>query len=276
MLNENPVRDAILKGVEQGKLAVRRPNGYAYDQAGYVTGIAGGRTRVPKTLTTLKLTVDVLIAPPSAPCVAEWLKEDAPVEGEENLVTVAEAATQKQTTTQTVADAMDAGQLEYVIRDEGKFVILNEKFYGWQPPSPQEVRAYTWEQAIQHAAERPLLSLKFKADSAQAAGKLIACAQPFGAQSLTLSVKASGQLKDGGMVNLVVSNVKHNSPLKPIEVAKKLLRAAQDGGMFSAELVLDFGGQPASDTAAKFEQAQTQAVDGVGLEARFGAESGNE
>lgn len=273
MLNENPVRDAILKGVEQGKLVVRQANGEAYDQIGCVTGTAGSRTRVPKKLTTLKLIADVLVAPQSATCVAEWLKEDALVEGEENLLTATEAAMQKRTTTQTILDAMDTSQLEYVIRDEGRFVVLNEKFAEWQPSIPQEAWAYDWDTAIQYAAKRPLLSLKLKADSVQAAGKLIACAQPFGAQSLTLSVQASGQLKDGGQVNFVVSSVKHNTPLKPIEIAKKLLRATHDGGMFSAVLALDFGSTPVSGAAAKFEQAQ--AADGVGLEARFGAELEN-
>jgi len=273
MLNPDPVRDAVLTGVAQGKLVVRLPNGDAYDQEGCVTGIAGSRTRMPTKLTTLKLTADVLVAPSSAPCVADWLKEDAPIEGEENLLTITEAALQKQTTPQAILDATDAGQLEYVIRDEGKFVVLNEKFLGWQPFSPQEVSAYDWETAIQYAAQRPLLSIRLKADTVQAAGKLIAYAQPFGAQSLTLTVRASGPLKDGGQVNFVVSNVKHNSPLKPIDVAKKLLRATQEGGTFLAELVLDFGGTPISGTAARFEQAQAQAVDGVGLEARFGAES---
>ena len=278
MLNPNPVRDAILKGVTQGKLVVRLPNGNAYDQAGCITGLPGNRTRVPQSLTTLNLTADVLVAPAAAPCIADWLKEDQPIViDDENLLTAAEAATQKQISSQAVLDAMDLGQIDYVIRAGSKFVVLNEKFHTWQPSTPQEVSAYNWGAAIQYATQRSLLSLKLKADSAPAAGKLIACAQPFGAQSLTLTVRASGPLKDGGQVNFVVSNVKHNSPLKPIDVAKKLLRATQEGGsLFSAELVLDFGGAPISGTAAKFEQAQAQAVDGVGLEARFGPESGSE
>ena len=276
MLNANPVRDAIIKGVAQGKLAVRVPNGDAYDQEGCVAGIAGNRTRVAKQLMTLKLTADVLIAPSSAPCVDAWFKEDAPVEGEENLLAVAQAALQKQTDVQAVQDAMDVGLIEYVIRDEGRVVVHNEKFLGWQPLRPQELLAYDWDTAIQYAAKRPLLSLKLTADNTQAAGKLIACAQPFGAQSLTLSVQASGPLKNGGQVNFVVSNVKHSSPLKPIEVAKKLLRATQEGAIFSAVLALDFGDTPVSEAAAKFQQAQAQAVEGVGLEAKFGVESEDE
>lgn len=277
MLNQNPVRDAVLKGVKEGKLAVHLHNGDAYDQDECVTGIPGNRTRVSQPLTTLTLTADVLVAPTAAPCVADWLREDQPVEIiDENLLTAAEAATQKQTSSQAVLDAMDLGQIDYVTRDAGKLVVLNDRFHNWQPSTPPEVSAYDWGTAIQYAAQRPLLSLRLKASSPPAAGKLIACAQPFGAQSLTLSVRASGLLKDGGQVNFAVSNVKHNTPLKPIDVAKKLLRATQEGSTFSAELVLDFGGIPIGNTAAKFEQAQAQAVDGVGLEARFGAESESE
>lgn len=276
MLNANPVRDAILKGIIQDQLVVRLSNGDSYDKNGCIAGTTGNRKRRTGVLTTLKLTADVLVAPSSAPCVAEWLKEDAVGPEDENLLTIEQAAAQKGTTSQAIVDAIDSGQVEYATRDHDRFVVVNERFEGWQPFTPQEAWAYDWQTAIQYAGARPLLSLTFKTQNSEAASKLIACAQPFGAQSLTLTVQASGQVESGGQFNFLVSNVKHNSALKPIDVAVRLLRATPDGGTFQAALVLDFGGMPLGHAATKFEQARARAVEGIVLEARFGSESASE
>jgi hypothetical protein len=81
MMNENPVRNAILRGVEIGKLAVRQPTGEAYDKAGCVFGLQGARARRATTLYTLRLDSDVLLAPISAPCVKDWFKLDEAKDG---------------------------------------------------------------------------------------------------------------------------------------------------------------------------------------------------
>ena len=272
MLNANPVRDAILKGVERGKLVVRLSNGNAHDQEGCVTGVQGDRTRSPAKLTTLKLDADVLVAPATAPCVMAWLQVDEPIDVDKDLLSVAEAAVQKGVSLQSICDAMDAGQIQYALHDGSRLVVLNESFAAWQPTRSGQITVLSWEHAIQCAATRPLVSLKLKANSADAANVLIACAQPFGAQSLAITVQASGQLKDGGTLNFLVANAKHNNPLKPIAEAQKLLRAMQDGSTFSAALTLDFGGQAMQDTAAHFAQAQGQSTE-VSLEADFGPEA---
>ena len=283
LLNEDPVREAMLRAVALGSLVVRLPSGEVYDRDGCVSGPAGSRQRTDKKLTTLKLNADVLVAPPEAPCVAEWLREDVlEVPGGDgggvpiSLLTLEEAAQRKQTTVQAVLDAMDAGQLDSRVANGVRMVVDNDKFRDWRPPQPQGVTAYTWEQAIEYAAKRPLLELKLKASNGPAADRLLACAQPFGAHSLTLSVQAGGPLKDGGQANFIVSNVRHNHPLQPTEMAKKLLRAAQEGSTFSAELALDLGGKPVANAVSRFEQGRAQAVEGLSPEARFGAEAGDE
>ena len=275
MLNEEPVRRAVLKGVEQGKLVVRQANGDVYDQAGCVSGPAGDRQRhAGWKLTTLKLTADVLLAEPGAPCVTDWLKVDEATTAEPRDVrSVAEAAAVKQVGEQDIVDALDAGQMDGVWQSGVRYVVDNERFRSWKPSKPDEVTACTWQTAIGYAATRPLKALKFKTTLLAAADKLIACAPPFGARQLDLSVMASGAVKEGGTVKFAVYNVKHTSPLKPIETARRLLQVAPDSATFSAELVLDFGGQSLPSSAGLFEQAQRQAVAGLELEATFGPEA---
>ena len=277
LLNADPVRKAILKGVTQEKLLVRQPNGDVYAGDGCVTGAGGYRHRVAQVLSTLKLDSDILIAPADASCAAAWLAEDTPLDlvDDANVLVVIKAAQQKGVTPQAILDAADAGQLDYTLRDGEKHVIVNDRFQAWQAYIPQEVTAFNWDQAIHYAAQRPLRALELRATSPESADKLLACAQPFGAHTLTLSVQAGGALKEGGQVNFAVSGVKHNHPLNPLDMAKKLLRGTPDGGVFHASLTLHFD-TPQDNIAAKFQQAQAQAVTGLTLNAQFGEETKNQ
>ena len=276
MLNEDPIRNAILKAVKQGKLVVRVLNGDSYDESGCVTGAKGSRMRMEGSeLKTLKLDADALLAPPDAPCVAEWLKID---EGdiEKESLTLGEAAAQKQTNTQKIDDAAIAGQIDYVTRDGKKMITVNEKFHGWRPYTSRQVSTSTWEEAINYAPRRPLMKLDFKANTPDAADKLIAHAQPFSAKSINLSVNVSGQAKDGGSVNFLASNLRHNSALKPIDFAKRLLRGADEGAKFEAIMALSFGDDGVKDTTSRFQQVQDQTTDDVSFMAEFGEESEEE
>ena len=133
--------------------------------------------------------------------------------------------------------------------------------------------ANAWEDAVAYASKRPLLELKLVAKTASDAGALLACAQPFGAQILNLNIQLSGDLKEGGKINLKLTNVKHSNALKPIELSQKLARATTEYGQFQVELEFDFNTVSQVDTAAKFEQAQSSAPAGVLPVARFGLEN---
>lgn len=73
MRRPDPVRDAVLEAVREGRLVVRLPNGDCYDKDGRVTGPAAFRRRDAERLREPPLADDVSIAPVDAPCVAEWL-----------------------------------------------------------------------------------------------------------------------------------------------------------------------------------------------------------
>lgn len=72
MRKVDPLRDAVLKGVRDGRLAARLANGDCYDKDGCVSGSEGARRRQVKALSTLSLSSDILIAPTGAPCIAAW------------------------------------------------------------------------------------------------------------------------------------------------------------------------------------------------------------
>jgi hypothetical protein len=77
MLDGSPVRNSIIKAVDQGKLLVRLPDGTVHDSKGIISGPEGQRKRTDGgRFTTLNLTSDVLVAPVDAECAAGWTKTD--------------------------------------------------------------------------------------------------------------------------------------------------------------------------------------------------------
>lgn len=274
MMNESPVRNSVLRAVDQGKLVVRQADGDAYDDAGLVTGGSGNRKRVEgRKLNTLLLTSDVLFAPKSAPCVSDWLRVDE--EGGVEYLGINDAAAIKFVSPTVINAAIADGQLNHVTREGATVIISDERFKMWQPAAIAQPIAYDWDEAIKLASIRPLRSLTMRASTPDGAKQLVTIAQPFGAKSLTQSVKAGGRLKDGGIVNFVANGLKHNHPLKPNDMAATLLRAVGDGANFEAELKLDFGDDGMTDTASKLELARSIAKEEVKVVAEFGEEQGS-
>jgi len=113
-------------------------------------------------------------------------------------------------------------------------------------PAPSEagpVRVNTWDELLEHSANRPLRNLALRADTPVSAGSLVSLAQPLGAERLSLSVTVGGETKDGGIINFAVNDVKPTHPAKPLDIAQTIFNALQDGEDYEAELELDFGQQ---------------------------------
>jgi hypothetical protein len=238
MKDPGPVRQAILKAVEQGKLVVRLPNGDAYSEDGRVTGSDDARTLDPhRKLTMLSLTADVLLAPRNAPCVAQWLK-------------VAEPRTDI---------ALGGTPVGPVSTDH----------IAWAPPAQESSKAHTWDDAVRLAANRPLVKMTLRASGPEEARSLPALAQPFGAESLTLSVSCSGQVRDGATINFSANNVRYNHPLRPVDIAMTLYNAMTEGRVLEVELALDFGSRGRAGTGDLLQAAASQAQAGVTVEAHF-------
>ncbi len=238
MLNAEPIHTAIVKGVEGGKLVVRTSDGNAYDSDGAVTGPADLRRRSSNRLHALPLNSDVFIAPAGAPCVAEWLKVSDPQEA--------------------------GGGGGYGGGGGAGSLWVNELV---------TIRASSWDDAAQYAQKRPLRRLTLTAKQPEVARSLAGLGQPFGATSLSLTLVATGTLRDGGTVQFQVTDVKHNHALKPLDTASMLLRAMEDGATFEASLNLDFGEPGLSGATAKLQNARNAAAEAVIVEAEFGKET---
>ncbi|NLX44021.1 MAG: hypothetical protein GXY79_11140, partial [Chloroflexi bacterium] len=269
---------AILKGVEQGALAVLQPTGEAYDAEGVLAGPPEARRRVPgQRIAGLRLESDVLVAPMEAPCVEGWMKESIIIVGPAPLLTVDEAATIKDTTAEKVEDALDLGLLDAGYDDGQRKVVNNDRFRVWAPShddgtdSEHTVSTTSWEQAVAYAAERPLQRVTLRTGDLPAAGKLIAAASPFGATALALNVTVSGTLKEGGTLQFMVDGASYAGALKPIDLAGTMLRASVDEGRsLDAELVLTFGEQGLAQAGHRLQQAQKACVQNITMTARFG------
>ena len=69
---------------------------------------------------------------------------------------------------------------------------------------------------------------------------LISYAQPLGADQITLDVSVSGELKGGGNASFEVNGVKLTSSIKPLDSARGLFTAMQEGMSYEANLHLLF------------------------------------
>jgi len=267
MRDEGPVRGSILKAVAEGLLVVRLPSGDAYDATGRVSGGLGSRTRDGQHLTTLALTDDVLLAPPSAPCVAGWLQVDeAPPAGK--TLSIAEAAALKGATVDDILLALAQHRVHAAYDGETR-VVDDETLREWHPHRGAERFAHDWDTAIRLAGEQPLLWLELTASSLPAAKSLLLLAPPLGAQSLYWSVELIGDAREGGTLSLQLGNIRVNSSVKPLDLAANLLRNLNEGSTFEARLRLEFATGGLTEAVGRLEQARQGSPDGVTLSAEF-------
>jgi hypothetical protein len=277
MQNDTPVRNAAIKAVSDGKLLVRLPNGDVYDSDGLVSGPAGQRRRSQSAkLTTLKMTIDVLLAPVDADCAQEWVRVD-PEPTDQSRVTVEDAAIDKFVAVEQLQSAIKNGELDVTYEAGVAYIVCNDRYENWSPQETQaedERAASDWDKAISLAGKRRLRRLTFNATSPDAAKTLMALAVPLGASSLEATALVSGKVKDGGVVNFSVNGVKATHSLKPLETAATLWRNLVEDASFSADLILGFGDDGIADAASKLENAktgaQTKSGTVIGLSAEFG------
>jgi hypothetical protein len=229
------VRQTILKAMAAGKIVVRTADGRAYESQGCVAGQEGMRRRMIGTLTSLPLDQDVQITLANSSYGKLWTKVDEPKE--------------------RPRPGEPGGELPP------------------PPPSPPSgvpVTAVTWERAIEYAEERPLLELRLVAHTPADATQLMSLAQPFGADTITLSVSSSGNLKDGGTMNFAAYNLKPSHPTKPLGIAETVFTAVGESCSYEAAVELKFGEAGRSGMQANLERASKDASDRVDVQATFG------
>lgn len=137
-------------------------------------------------------------------------------------------------------------------------------------PQPQKTVAVSWEEAARQAQERPLLELRLDARTPSAADTLAHLAQPFSADALLLEVTIDGGLKAGGHASLSVQDAKLNSPIRPLDLAKRLFNAMEPGMQYGARLTLKFNPPGRLGLGSLLTQAEEQAGHDIQVEALFG------
>lgn len=230
------VRKTILKALDQGKVVLRVGDGSAYDRDGVVMGPEGMRQRMDSVAPSISLRSDEFITRAGTEAAKAWL-------------TVSDI--QPKPGTDTVPDTTLQPQYE-----------------------PTTVIAANWADILRHAETRPLMQLTLDAGTPTVADTLLSVAHPLGAESLSLDVTVSGELKSGGTADFQVSGVKPNAPVKPLETARVLFAAMREGMTYGARLTLAFGVAGRSGMKALLATAEESACDEVKPTATFGKSGG--
>jgi len=139
------------------------------------------------------------------------------------------------------------------------------------PPPAGNITVMGAEEAAKAAATRPILRLRLKASTPAASQKLAALGQPFGAETVTLSVNTSGQLRTGGTMSYAADEVKLTHPARPLDTAGLVANSLADGSYFDAVLNLSFGEGRAGMTEVL--SRLTEHAQDIAVEADLGPES---
>ena len=142
------------------------------------------------------------------------------------------------------------------------------------PPPAEKVETDTIEKAIELSTDRPLLSLRLTAHATAVASKLSTIAQPFGADAVTLSVYAGGELRAGGMMTFSADGVKLTHPARPLETAALVANSLAEGGSYEATLTLGFGESGRPGLSGQLKQLD-ESVGDVAIRCEFGPRGGS-
>lgn len=157
------------------------------------------------------------------------------------------------------------------------FVKEDEEEYGSDvtlppppPPSSGRLSVSSWDKAVEAASTRPLVELHLIAATPAVASSLMGFAQPFGAESISLTVTVTGEVKDGGQMNFAVNDVKPTHPARPLQIAQVIFNSLAEGSSsYQADLCLKFGPTGRTDMESILRQVANVAPDGVTLRAIF-------
>lgn len=232
------VRLTIQNGVAEGKLLVRVADGRVYDDQGAVEGSEGNRRRTTASLTSFALDESVLIMRAGTSAAQTWTKVEAPKE--------------------KAKEGEPGEEVELPL----------------PPPAPSGFEADSWEELLTLSEQKRLLELRLGTRSPGSADTLASLAQPLGAESLALTVSVGGNLKDGGKINFLASDVRLTHPIKPLATARTIFNSLAEGASYEAQLRLRFGTLGRAGKSEALKQIRASAPDNVLVWARFAGSEG--
>ncbi|MBM3332298.1 ATP-binding protein [candidate division WOR-3 bacterium] len=231
------VRQTILRAVESGKCVLRSADGRVFDKKGCVAGQPGQRRRYPDRLdlSQVRIADDVMVAKAESKVAQEWVRED-PAETDKGK-----------------GGGGGGG-------GGGPFTP--------PPPTAGPKEAHDWKTAIELAGKFRLVTLVLTAETPADARSMIGLAPGLGAEQPLLDLRVSGSLKGGGSANVGIGKVKQTNSLKPLDLVETVHRALTEGGMYKADLNLDYG-EGRAGMAPALETAANDAPDSLKVFARF-------
>jgi len=230
------IRLTIQNAVADGKLLLRLPDGRAFDDQGAVEGSEGSRRRTSATPASFPLDDSVLITRSGTPTAQAWTKVEAPKKLKEG------------------GPADEVGLPP--------------------PPRPSRFEADNWDELLTLSEQEPLLELRFTAKSPASADSLIRLAQPLNADSLALTVRVGGNLKDGGKINFLASDLRVSHPVRPLDIATTIFNSLAEDATYEAHFRLHFGASGRSGMTDALRQTQASAPDSVSVWACFAPSQG--
>ena len=183
------IRSSILRGVTQGRLAVRLDDGSAFDKDGAVVDGPNNirRRDAGRKLQTLPMDEATLVAEIDSTIAKDWLN----VHG--------------------FGEPTKPGELPLPPPP---------------PPGSGPTTATNIDMAGALADKRALLWLRIKCASAADAQKALGAAAPLGAPSVTIEADLAGDMKDGGKLALHVGDAEASAAIKPLRTpASEVLRS---------------------------------------------------
>lgn len=226
------LRNSVLRGVSEGRLVVRDAGGVAFDSIG-ATYRQNNETRRDegRKLTTLAISEEVLVALVGTEPATGWLKLDG----------LAEAPPKP-----------------------GELPI--------PPPPPAGVGPTTATDlglAAEYADTRPLLTLRITCQSAADALRALSLGQGLGAPTVTVDADLVGVMKDGGRLNLQLTDGKVGAAVKPLQLAQTLGNTLGMDATVRVGVTFAFGAAGKPDLGALLRTMGLGLPEGATVEAKL-------
>ncbi len=229
--DESVTRNSIIAGVTAGRLVVRTEDGSAYDATGAVVGTPTQRERR-----------NAIALPPGFPLT------------DGTLIALAGEAITREWLEETAKPEPPDGPPPP------------------PPPPPPLNKTSKWEQAHEWAeAGRALRRLTFSTGTASSAMTLSTLAQPFGANTLKVTVGCQGTGKNNsGSFKLLIEDVLITHPTNPLGMAMTIYNSLDEASRtFTARVLLDFSTAGRTGLADTLDKARQAAAADVTIEAEF-------
>jgi hypothetical protein len=207
---DETIRRTLMGAMKAGKILLRTEDGCVFDAKGAVEGPPGARRRTERVLPGIALGDQVWVTMFDADVAKTWLHVDA-------------------TKPKSGGDK------------EGQGTGGGEGNPPPPPPPPSDQWFYGAEACARAAEQRPLKKLDLRAGTPASAKSLAMLAQPFGADTLFLSVNTTGTARLGGILSFSADRVKPTHPAKPLDMACLVFSSLEDGSHFEATQHLEFG-----------------------------------